>query len=83
MCIRDRDQTIPPAKPSSKSVEEGIVNNPDPPSDPPKTVPYLEPQKSQQTVELVQNTNAVQAAERRALEQAQDSESNVQVDDDT
>ena len=77
------DQTIPPAKPSSKSVEEGIVNNPDPPSDPPKTVPYLEPQKSQQTVELVQNTNAVQAAERRALEQAQDSESNVQGDDDT
>ena len=77
------DQTIPPAKPSSKSVEEGIVNNPDPPSDPPKTVPYLEPQKSQQTVELIQNTNAVQAAERRALEQAQDSESNVQVDDDT
>ena len=77
------DQTAPPAKPSSKSVEEGIVNNPDPPSDPPKTVPYLEPQRSQQTVELVQNTNANQAAERRALEQAQDSESNVQVDDDT
>jgi len=77
------DQTAPPAKPSSKSVEEGIVNNPDPPSDPPKTVPYLEPQKSQQTVELVQNTNAVQAAERRALEQAQDSEGNVQVDDNT
>ena len=77
------DQTAPPSKPSSKSVEEGIVNNPDPPSDPPQTVPYLEPQKSQQTVELVQNTNAVQAAERKALEQAQDSESNVQVDDDT
>ena len=77
------DQTAPPAKPSSKSVEEGIDNNPDPPSDPPKTVPYLEPQKSQQTVELVQNTNAVQAAERKALEQAQDSESNVQVDDNT
>ena len=77
------DQTAPPSKPSSKSVEEGIVNNPDPPSDPPKTVPYLEPQRSQQTVELVQNTNANQAAERRALEQAQDSESNVQVDDDT
>ena len=77
------DQTAPPSKPSSKSVEEGIVNNPDPPSDPPKTVPYLEPQKSQQTVELVQNTNAVQAAERKALEQAQDSESNVQVDDNT
>ena len=77
------DQTAPPAKPSSKSVEEGIVNNPDPPSDPPKTVPYLEPQKSQQTVELVQNTNAVQAAEDAALEQAQDSEGNVQVDDNT
>ena len=77
------DQTAPPSKPSSKSVEEGIVNNPDPPSDPPKTVPYLEPQRSQQTVELVQNTNANQAAERKALEQAQDSESNVQVDDDT
>ena len=77
------DQTAPPAKPSSKSVEEGIVNNPDTPSDPPNTVPYLEPQKSQQTVELVQNTNAVQAAERKALEQAQDSESNVQVDDNT
>ena len=77
------DQTAPPAKPSSKSVEEGIDNNPDPPSDPPKTVPYLEPQKSQQTVELVQNTNAVQAAEDAALEQAQDSEGNVQVDDNT
>ena len=77
------DQTAPPAKPSSKSVEEGIVNNPDPPSDPPKTVPYLAPQKSQQTVELVQNTNAVQAAEDAALEQAQDSEGNVQVDDNT
>ena len=77
------DQTAPPAKPSSKSVEDGIVNNPDPPSDPPKTVPYLEPQKSQQTVELDQNTQAVLAAEDAALEQAQDSESNVQVDDNT
>ena len=74
------DQTIPPAKPSSKSVEEGIVNNPDPPSDPPKTVPYLEPQKSQQTVELDQNTQAVLAAEDAALEKAlQDSQNNVPV----
>ena len=74
------DQTAPPAKPSSKSVEEGIVNNPDPPSDPPKTVPYLEPQKSQQTVELDQNTQAVLAAEDAALEQAlQDSQNNVPV----
>jgi len=77
------DQTAPPAKPSSKSVEEGIVNNPDPPSDPPKTVPYLEPQKSQQTVELDQNTQAVLAAEDAALEKAlQDSQNNVPVDDD-
>ena len=74
------DQTAPPAKPSSKSVEEGIVNNPDPPSDPPKTVPYLEPQKSQQTVELDQNTQAVLAAEDAALEKAlQDSQNNVPV----
>ena len=77
------DQTAPPAKPSSKSVEEGIVNNPDPPSDPPKTVPYLEPQKSQQTVELDQNTQAVLAAEDAALEKAlQNSQNNVPVDDD-
>ena len=74
------DQTAPPAKPSSKSVEEGIVNNPDPPSDPPKTVPYLEPQKSQQTVELDQNTQAVLAAEDAALEkELQDSQNNVPV----
>ena len=74
------DQTAPPAKPSSKSVEEGIVNNPDPPSDPPKTVPYLEPQKSQQTVELDQNTQAVLAAEDAALEKAlQNSQNNVPV----
>ena len=74
------DQTAPPAKPSSKAVEEGIVNNPDPPSDPPKTVPYLEPQKSQQTVELDQNTQAVLAAEDAALEKAlQDSQNNVPV----
>jgi len=74
------DQTAPPAKPSSKSVEDGIVNNPDPPSDPPKTVPYLEPQRSQQTVELDQNTQAVLAAEDAALEQAlQDSQNNVPV----
>ena len=77
------DQTAPPAKPSSKSVEEGIVNNPDPPSDPPKTVPYLEPQKSQQTVELDQNTQAILAEEDAALEQAlQNSQNNVPVDDD-
>ena len=64
------DQTAPPQKPSSKSVEEGIAADPDPPSDPPKTTPYLEPQKSQSTVELDQNTQAVLAAEDAALEKA-------------
>ena len=77
------DQTAPPAKPSSKSVEEGIVNNPDPPSDPPKTVPYLEPQKSQQTVELDQNTQAVLAAEDAALEKALQNEGVERQDDGT
>ena len=62
------DQTAPPAKPSSKSVEDGIVNNPDPPSDPPKTTPYLEPGRSQRpVVELDQNTQAVLAAEDAAV----------------
>ena len=76
------DQTAPPQKPSSNSIEKGIKSATEI-SDAPKTTPYLEPQKSQQTVELVQNTNAVQAAEDAALEQAQDSEGNVQVDDNT
>ena len=74
------DQTAPPQKPSSKSVEEGINADPLPPTDPPKTVPYLEPQKSQSTVELDQNTQAVLAAEDAALEKAlQDSQNNVPV----
>ena len=73
------DQTAPPQKPSSRSIDKGIEGATEI-SDAPKTTPYLEPQKSQQTVELVQNTNAVQAAERRALEQAlQDSQNNVPV----
>ena len=66
------DQTAPPAKPSSKSVEDGIANNPDPPSDPPKTIPYLEPQPSQSTLELNQDTTAVQEEKRKELEQALD-----------
>ena len=66
------DQTAPPAKPSSKSVEDGIANNPDPPSDPPKTIPYLEPQPSQSTLELNQDTTAVQKEKRKELEQALD-----------
>ena len=64
------DQTAPPQKPSSKSVEEGIAADPNPPSDPPKTVPYLEPQKSQTTLELDQNTQEVLKREDDALNKA-------------
>ena len=64
------DQTAPPQKPSSKSVEEGIAADPSPPSDPPKTVPYLEPQKSQTTLELDQNTQEVLKREDDALNKA-------------
>jgi hypothetical protein len=45
------DSTPPPAKPSSKSVEEGINNN-DPAEGNIKTTPYLEPDRSQDDVEL-------------------------------
>ena len=77
------DQTAPPQKPSSKSVEEGINADPLPPTDPPKTVPYLEPRKSQSTLELDQNTQEVLAREDAALEKAlQDSQNNVPGQDD-
>ena len=43
---------------------------------PPKTTPYLEPDKSQSTLELDQNTQEVLAREDAALEKAlQDSQS--------
>jgi hypothetical protein len=45
------DSTPPPAKPSSKSVEEGINNN-DPAEGNIETTPYLEPDRSQDDVEL-------------------------------
>ena len=64
------DQVAPPQKPSSKSVEEGIAADPDAPTDAPKTTPYLEPQKSQTTLELDQNTQEVLAREDAALEKA-------------
>ncbi len=64
------DQTSPAQKPSSKSVEEGISADPNPPGDPPKTTPYLEPDKSQTTVELDQNTQEVLAREDAAVEAA-------------
>jgi len=64
------DQVAPPQKPSSKSVEEGITADPDAPTDTPKTTPYLEPQKSQTTLELDQNTQEVLKREDDALNKA-------------
>ena len=53
------DQVIPPQKPSSRSIDEGIEGASEI-SDVPKTTPYLEPDKSQSTLELNQDTTAVQ-----------------------
>ena len=63
------DQTAPPQKPSSKSIENG-VNQASEITDAPKTTPYLEPDKSQSTLELDQNTREVLAREDAALEKA-------------
>ena len=61
------DQTAPPQKPSSKSIEDGIESATEI-SDAPKTTPYLEPGRSQRpVVELDQNTQAVLAAEDAAV----------------
>ena len=68
------DQTAPPQKPSTNSVDEGIADEPAPPSDPPKRTPYLEPQKSQQTVELSESTQEVLDREDEALQKALDAE---------
>ena len=67
------DQTAPPQKPSSKSIENG-VNDATEISDAPKRTPYLEPQKSQQTVELNESTQAVLDREDEALQKALDAE---------
>tara|TARA_B100000405_G_scaffold95292_1_gene66348 strand:- start:50 stop:721 length:672 start_codon:yes stop_codon:yes gene_type:complete len=57
------DQTAPPQKPSSKSIEDGIESATEI-SDAPKTTPYLEPGRSQRpVVELDQNTQAILAEE--------------------
>ena len=68
------DQTAPPQKPSTKSVDDGVEKEPAPPSDPPKRTPYLEPQKSQQTVELSESTQEVLDREDEALQKALDAE---------
>ena len=73
------DQVIPPQKPSSRSIEKGVEKASEI-SDVPKTTPYLEPDKSQSTLELDQNTQDVLAREDAALEKAlQDSQNNVPV----
>ena len=73
------DQTAPPQKPSSKSIENG-VDQASEITDVPPTTPYIEPQKSQTTLELDQDTQQVLAAEDAALEKAlQDSQNNVPV----
>ena len=73
------DQTAPPQKPSNTSIEEGVKDASEI-SDVPKTTPYLEPDKSQSTLELDQNTQDVLAREDAALEKAlQDSQNNVPV----
>ena len=61
------DQTTPPQKPSSKSIEDGIESATEI-SDAPKTTPYLEPGRSQRpVVELDQNTQAILAEEDAAV----------------
>ena len=65
------DQTPPPQKPSSRSIDKGIEGASEI-SDVPPTTPYIEPQPSQSTLELNQDTTAVQEEKRKELEQALD-----------
>ena len=60
------DTTPPPAKPSSKSVEEGVNADPAPPSQT-ETVPFAEPTKAQRDLELNGDDAARITAEERAL----------------
>ena len=60
------DTTPPPAKPSSKSVEEGVNADPTPPSQT-ETVPFAEPTKAQRDLELNGDDAARITAEERAL----------------
>ena len=65
------DQTPPPQKPSSRAIDKGIESASEI-SDVPPTTPYIEPQPSQSTLELSQDTTAVQEEKRKELEQALD-----------
>ena len=80
------DTTPPPAKPSSKSVEEGVNADPAPPSKK-ETVPFAEPTKAQRDLELNGDDAARITAEERALanvppNQNPDPPSNTVVRDD-
>ena len=76
------DQTAPPQKPSNKSIENG-VDQASEITDAPPTTPYLEPDKSQSTLELDQNTQEVLAREDAATEKALQKEGVARQDDGT
>jgi hypothetical protein len=79
------DQTPPPAKPSSNSVEEGVNNASDVVED--ETTPYLEPDRTQSDLDLTEDDAARIIAEERAIadipaDQNPDPRSNTVVRDD-
>ena len=74
------DSTPPPAKPSTKSVDDGISKEPIPRAKPPERTPYLEPDKGQTDLEQNQDIDSVITREDAAVEKAlQDSRNNVPV----
>ena len=74
------DSTPPPAKPSTKSVDDGVGKEPEAKAAPPERTPYLEPDKGQTDLEQKQDTDSVLAREDAAVEKAlQDSRNNVPV----
>ena len=74
------DSTPPPAKPSTKSVDDGVGKEPEAEAAPPERTPYLEPDKGQTNLEQKQDIDSVIAREDAAVEKAlQDSRNNVPV----
>ncbi len=79
------DQTPPPARPSSNSVEEGVNNAPPVAED--ETTPYLEPDRTQSDLNFNDDDAARITAEERAIadipaDQNPDPRSNTVVRDD-
>ena len=64
------DSTPPPAKPSTKSVDDGVGKEPEPEAAPPERTPYLEPDKGQTNLEQKQDIDSVLAREDAAMEKA-------------